>query len=191
MKMTPLPALAALFAAAAFAGDSSVPGAPVYAREEVADPASWIPLHCREEVRAAFETIWQDCNRGRATRECAFRIDRAREGPGIEIVFMPPDDTPDTREVRQRTVDVLPTRTLAIAHTHPEGTQPGIGRDDDEVPVSLNYVVQGRAGGLYVWDRDLDAARRLRGGTSWREPCPEKHLAAEREKLSRLRAPGR
>ena len=173
------------------AGDAATPAEPAasrYPRERVADIDSWIPLHCREEVRAAFVKIWEECGRGRSSKECALRIDSVPGSDAIDIVFMGPDTTRDTRDVFKRTVDVVPGKTVAIAHTHPEAGNAGVGPEDDEVPVPLNYIVAGRSGGLHRWDRDLGATRRaLRTGTSWKKECTEKELEASREKLRVLR----
>lgn len=172
-----------LAAATAFAAD---PGR--YPRERVADIDAWAPLHCRAEVREAFAAIWEECGRGRSSRECAFRIDRVDGSNAVDIVFMGPDTTRDDRDTFRRTVDVVPGRTLAIAHTHPTEGNAGVGPEDDKVPVSINYIVAGRSGGLFAWDRDFGKTRRpLRTGTKWRDECGEKELEAAREQLRVLR----
>ncbi len=159
-----------------------------YPRERVSDIDAWMPLHCRPEVREAFLFIWEECRRGRTSRECAFRIDSIPGSDDVEIVIMGPDTTRDDRNTFRRTVDVKPGRTLAIAHTHPREAESGVGPEDDKVPVSINYILAGGSRGLYAWDRDFGATRRaLRSYPKWKEECSQEDLDRSREQLRVLR----
>lgn len=162
-----------------------------YPREVVHNIDAWTPLHCRDVVLEALAKIWKDCGRGSSELECAFRVDSvpaAGGEPRLEIVHMGPDVTRDDRRAFKRTVEVVKRKTIAIFHTHPEATEPGIGIGDDDVPVPLNYVIHGRRGGLYVWDRDLGASRSpIRPGTQWKKPCGDRDLERARERLRRVR----
>ncbi|MBI5202525.1 MAG: hypothetical protein HY925_13120 [Elusimicrobia bacterium] len=166
-------------------------GPEAYPRETVADIDAYMPLHCREDVRAAFVKIWSACRRGRDTRECAFRIDRAplaSGGEDVAIVFMGEDDVRDDSEAFRRNVQVVTGKTLAIVHTHPSLSGPGMGPKDDRVPVAVNYVIAGFDGGLWVWDRDLGEPRNaLRTGTKWKDACSEYDIESQRRKLRALR----
>jgi hypothetical protein len=119
------------------------------------------PLECRPEVIAAFKEAWSKAGSGREEYESAFRVDPTEDG--YEIEFMPM-----THEPYQLPVKYYPTKTAAIAHTHPDTAKPTPGPGDyaSKVP---NFIVSRRA--LYVTVPGTKRHRFVR--RDWAKPCAD------------------
>jgi hypothetical protein len=153
-------ALVLLLAAPAVAAPVDWNADPV-AQTAIAPPARPERLECRPEVIAAFKEAWRLARSGSAEYEAVFRVDREDDG-SLDIVFAPLNKDKELTA----TIDISRTRTVAIAHTHPDDAEPTPGPKDHLSPVP-NFVISRRD--LYVTVPGSRAYRRARG--NWSAPC--------------------
>lgn len=157
--------LFAVIPVTAAAAESSVD----WTRDPLAQVRSVVPatappaekLECRPDVIAAFQEAWSLAGKGSAEYEAVFRIDRRDDG-GLDIVFAP------LRKdlILTTSITIVPARTIAIAHTHPDDAEPEPGPNDHTSPVP-NFVISHDS--LYVTVPGTRLYRRAR--RDWRFPC--------------------
>lgn len=122
-------------------------------------PAAEVPLHCRPEVIDAMKKAWDMVGRGREEYEAAFRIDRAPDGYSVTFATM-------TFETLRLTLDISPSLTVAIVHTHPDISVHHPADKDFNLRVP-NYVVSSR--GLTVTVPGTKHWKSVR--RRWDRPC--------------------
>jgi hypothetical protein len=129
---------------------------------------------CKKDVRDAMKKAWSQAGNGTTGAEAGFRLDGKPESYSLV-------PSSYTNELGSQTMRIVPDRTFAIFHVHPQnsGPQPStpstsanhFGDTGIADKYAINVYVMS-ASGLWVYDHELHMSIKLQNGLDWTKPCP-------------------